>query len=123
MLRLFAKWRYLYLLTLSLWDYSIKWQIFFNYVLFGVIMLILQSVTFAQDLLPTNLILVEENTVFLVDKTQRKLHVYQPDANKKLIQVDIRSTDIGKNKGNKEKENDHRTPEGIYFLQKKNYAF
>lgn len=55
--------------------------------------------------------------MFLVDKAERKLYVFDRDKN--LISSEDYVTDIGKNDGAKEKRNDKRTPEGIYFFQKK----
>lgn len=54
--------------------------------------------------------------VFLVDKSLRTLFVYEREGTKikKLAEY---PADIGKNDGNKMKENDHKTPEGIYFFQ------
>lgn len=56
--------------------------------------------------------------IFLVDKSKRLMRVYETQANG-ITQVDEYPTDIGKNDGNKTKRDDHKTPEGIYFLQKK----
>jgi murein L,D-transpeptidase YafK len=52
---------------------------------------------------------------FVVDKTTRTLSVYHWDG-KDLKLESEHPTDIGKKAGPKVKENDHRTPEGIYFL-------
>lgn len=55
--------------------------------------------------------------VFVVDKNKRTLSVYQSEGDvlKKIIE---HPTDIGKNSGPKTKQNDFKTPVGIYFLQK-----
>lgn len=55
--------------------------------------------------------------VILVDKSQRKLMIYERNGETiaKIKEID---TDIGKNGGNKTKRDDHKTPEGIYFFQK-----
>lgn len=52
---------------------------------------------------------------FVVDKTARTLRVYKVDGD--LLQlIEEHPADIGKNSGDKEKANDHKTPVGIYFL-------
>ncbi len=56
--------------------------------------------------------------IFLVDKSKRLMRVFENQGSG-VIQVDEYPTDIGKNDGNKTKKDDHKTPEGIYFLQKK----
>jgi murein L,D-transpeptidase YafK len=56
--------------------------------------------------------------IFVVGKKERTLWVYERDG-KLLKLVEKFDTDIGKNHGDKTKENDHKTPEGIYFLLKK----
>lgn len=56
--------------------------------------------------------------VFIVGKKEKTLWVYAREGDKLKI-VDKYETDIGKKPGPKEKENDHRTPTGIYFLQKR----
>lgn len=54
---------------------------------------------------------------FVVDKAKRTLYVYEwKDQDLNLIAE--YPTDMGKKTGDKTKENDHRTPVGIYFLQK-----
>lgn len=52
---------------------------------------------------------------FVVDKSKRTLQVYQWK-NEDLFKIAEYPTDIGKKNGDKMKENDHRTPVGIYFL-------
>lgn len=54
---------------------------------------------------------------FVVDKSKRTLSVFEWK-NGKLEKRAEYPTDIGKNSGDKTKTNDHRTPVGIYFLQK-----
>lgn len=54
--------------------------------------------------------------VFLVDKSARTLFLYERE-DTKIKKVGEFPADIGKNGGNKTKENDHKTPEGIYFFQ------
>lgn len=55
------------------------------------------------------------NTVFVVDKAARLLTIweYSGEGAKKVAEY---PTDIGKKEGAKLKLNDHRTPEGVYFL-------
>ncbi|MCE3010638.1 MAG: L,D-transpeptidase family protein [Proteobacteria bacterium] len=87
---------------------------------------IIPAVTSAQSqdetLFPSGMIAIPEdphfsNYSFVVDKSKRMLYVYegQGEKIKKLAEY---PTDIGKNSGDKQKENDHRTPVGIYFLEK-----
>lgn len=56
--------------------------------------------------------------VFLVDKKERKLLVFERDG-ETIRQIESLPADIGKSDGNKEKANDSRTPEGIYFFETK----
>ncbi|MGZ3841999.1 MAG: L,D-transpeptidase family protein [Bdellovibrio sp.] len=56
--------------------------------------------------------------VLLVDKEQRKLSVFERNG-QEIKKVEEYPTDIGKNGGNKTKRDDRRTPEGIYFLEKR----
>lgn len=75
------------------------------------------------DLLPASLLQISETEafsryVFLVDKELRKLSVFE--RNGELIQkITEYPADIGKMGGNKTKRDDHKTPEGIYFLQER----
>jgi murein L,D-transpeptidase YafK len=71
--------------------------------------------------LPANLLQISETDafskyVFLVDKGQRKLFVYERQGSTIRL-ADEFDTDIGKNDGAKTKRDDHKTPEGIYFLE------
>lgn len=53
---------------------------------------------------------------FVVDKTKRTLSVYETIGDEiKLIEE--YPTDIGKQLGDKTRQNDHKTPVGIYFLE------
>nr|BFD62210.1 hypothetical protein BdHM001_08910 [Bdellovibrio sp. HM001] len=76
-----------------------------------------------KELLPASLLQISETEafsryVFLVDKEQRKLSVFE--RNGELIQkITEYPADIGKMGGNKTKRDDHKTPEGIYFLQER----
>lgn len=56
--------------------------------------------------------------VLLVDKEQRKLSVFERNG-ENIKKVEEYPTDIGKNGGNKTKRDDRKTPEGIYFLEKR----
>jgi murein L,D-transpeptidase YafK len=82
-----------------------------------------QNNTAAANLLPSDLLQISSTDafskyVFLVDKTARHLQVYERKGEtiEKIIDV---PSDMGKNLGNKSKRDDHRTPEGIYFFEKK----
>lgn len=54
---------------------------------------------------------------FVVDKAKRTLSVYEWLNNQPKLVSEF-PADIGKKTGDKTKQNDHRTPVGIYFLQK-----
>jgi murein L,D-transpeptidase YafK len=76
----------------------------------------------SSDLLPSDLLQISSTDafskyVFLVDKSARNLAVYERKGEtiEKILDV---PSDIGKNTGNKEKRDDARTPEGIYFFEK-----
>lgn len=56
--------------------------------------------------------------VFLVDKNTRKLLVFEHNG-ETIKKIDEVPADIGKNGGNKTKRDDHKTPEGIYFFEKR----
>jgi murein L,D-transpeptidase YafK len=71
--------------------------------------------------LPANLLQISETDSFskyvlLVDKDQRKLFVYERQGSTIKLTEEF-DADIGKNDGNKTKRDDHKTPEGIYFLE------
>lgn len=73
--------------------------------------------------LPASLLQISETEafskyVFLVDKEQRKLTVFERNG-EKIKKVEEYPADIGKNGGNKTKRDDHKTPEGIYFLEQR----
>lgn len=81
------------------------------------------SQTEAIEVLPDSLLQISETDafskyVFLVDKEKRKLSVFERNG-ENIKKVDEYPTDIGKMGGNKTKRDDHKTPEGIYFLEKK----
>lgn len=73
---------------------------------------------FPADLLQISSTEAFSKHVFLVDKSERKLLIFERSGEtiKKLLEV---SADIGKRDGNKTKQDDHKTPEGIYILQSK----
>ncbi|MBX2988963.1 MAG: L,D-transpeptidase family protein [Bdellovibrionaceae bacterium] len=73
---------------------------------------------FPADLLQISTTQAFSKHVMLVDKSARKLMIFERDG-ETIRKIDEIPADIGKNNGNKEKENDHRTPEGIYFFQQK----
>jgi len=77
----------------------------------------------AQEVFPENLLQISATQafskyVFVVDKSLRKLMVYERDSDT-IKKVEEMTADIGKNNGKKEKRDDHKTPEGIYFFQEK----
>ncbi|NBW99778.1 hypothetical protein EBR03_09440, partial [bacterium] len=72
------------------------------------------------DQFPSGLISLSQDpalstTAIVVDKATRTLKVYEVNGSqpKKVVE---HPTDIGKKSGDKQRENDHRTPVGIYFL-------
>lgn len=72
---------------------------------------------------PEGLISIPDNDhfskyVFVVGKKERTLWVYERIGDQLKI-IENFSTDMGKSDGEKTKANDHKTPTGIYFLQKK----
>ncbi|MNJ98434.1 L,D-transpeptidase catalytic domain [compost metagenome] len=74
-------------------------------------------------LLPAPLLQISEIEAFsryvlLVDKEQRKLSVFERNGEKVQL-VQEYPADIGAMGGNKTKRDDKKTPEGIYFLEKK----
>lgn len=75
------------------------------------------------EALPAGLISLSDESTFsphflLVDKKKRVLRVYKNEDGypKRVLEV---PSDLGKMDGDKMRENDHRTPVGIYFLQEK----
>lgn len=89
-----------------------------------VAMILLPFQAFAEEgRLPADLLQISGTEAFskyvlLVDKSARKLIVYERNS-ESIQKIDEVPTDIGKSNGNKTKENDHKTPEGIYFFQTK----
>lgn len=76
-----------------------------------------------EELFPADLLSISETDafskyVFVVDKSLRTLSLFERDGTH-IKKIKEWTTDIGKNDGNKTKENDHKTPEGIYFLERK----
>jgi len=55
-------------------------------------------------------------TVLLVDKSQQRLLVLKSDAPRNIQAIDTFRITTGKIEGNKEKEGDQKTPEGIYTI-------
>lgn len=75
-----------------------------------------------ESLFPSGLISLSTESrfspfTFVVDKAKRTLSVYEWQNNQPKLVSEF-PTDIGKKTGDKTKQNDHRTPIGIYFLQK-----
>lgn len=84
---------------------------------------LLSTRAWAQEVFPENLLQISATQafskyVFVVDKSLRKLMVYERDSDT-IRKVEEMTADIGKNNGKKEKKDDHKTPEGIYFFQLK----
>ncbi len=73
---------------------------------------------FPADLLQISNTEAFSKYVFLVDKNERKLLVFEHNG-ETIKKIDEVPADIGKNGGNKTKRDDQRTPEGIYFFEKK----
>lgn len=76
-----------------------------------------------KDSWPASLLQISETEAFsryvlLVDKDKRKLSVFERNG-EQIRKVEEYPADIGKNGGNKTKRDDHRTPEGIYFLERR----
>ncbi|MFN7728971.1 MAG: murein L,D-transpeptidase family protein [Bdellovibrio sp.] len=74
-----------------------------------------QSPTFPSGLLSLG---DHSRVIFVADKTRRFLRVYEFQNKRPHLVLEVPS-DIGKNNGDKERENDYKTPVGIYFLQQK----
>lgn len=76
------------------------------------------SYSFAQDFLPSNILMTDEkfaHHVILVEKATHKLYLYENSGtNPKLIKTYNSVT--GKFKGDKSINGDHKTPEGIYSI-------
>ncbi len=100
----------------------------FSWKVLGVAMIMLgTNSAFSQNeaapVFPADLLSITETDafskfVFVVDKSARKLTIYERDG-KQIKKVNEFPADIGKSGGNKTKRDDHKTPEGIYFLEKK----
>src|SRR5690606_34992220 len=80
--------------------------------------------TFSEmEKLPADLLQISGTEAFskyvlLVDKKERKLMVFERNG-ETIKKIDEVPADIGKKNGNKTKQDDAKTPEGIYFFQKK----
>lgn len=91
-------------------------------LLFGLT-LVAQTFCFASTEIPAGVITLSDESrfsqnIFLVDKTARTLSVFSWSDGKLKLDTTL-PADIGKKNGAKKRENDHRTPEGIYFLLEK----
>ncbi|MFP5519339.1 MAG: L,D-transpeptidase family protein [Bdellovibrionia bacterium] len=76
-----------------------------------------------EELFPADLLSISETEAFskyvlVVDKSKRTLAIYEREG-AHIKKVEEWTADIGKNNGNKTKKDDHKTPEGIYFLEKR----
>lgn len=95
-----------------------------RFVLLSALFILLSQPSKAQqEVFPENLLQISATQafskyVFVVDKSLRKLMVYERD-NQTIRKVEEMTADIGKNNGKKERKDDHKTPEGIYFFQEK----
>jgi murein L,D-transpeptidase YafK len=81
------------------------------------------ATTTTPELFPENLLQISATEafskyVFIVDKSLRKLMVYER-AGETIRKVEDMVSDMGKSNGKKERQDDHKTPEGIYFFQTK----
>ncbi len=90
-----------------------NWLIFISMILGGFF-------ASAEGLFPSGLLSGGDHSrvVFVVDKSKRFLRVYDVSGARPILLAEHPS-DIGKKDGDKVKENDSRTPTGIYFLQKR----
>ena len=98
---------------------KIRWLLLLSFI--SCYSLTSQSET--EALLPSGLIQLPISSqisshIFVVDKTARELIVYESNGEQLKTLVKY-PTDIGKGSGNKVREGDFKTPEGIYFLQEK----
>ncbi len=92
-------------------------------ILFSVLLVFLSQPLKAEDVFPENLLQISATAafskyVFVVDKSLRKLMVYERDG-ETIKKIEEMTADIGKNNKRKIKKDDHATPEGIYFFQEK----
>ena len=75
--------------------------------------------TIANDYLPANIFQMDRKLthhVIVVEKSTHRLFIYEnTNGAPKLIKTFTSAT--GKFRGNKFSQGDHKTPEGIYFLQ------
>jgi murein L,D-transpeptidase YafK len=53
----------------------------------------------------------------LVDKSKKKIHVVDNSSGSPVV-IESYDSDLGKNPGDKHSLGDHRTPEGVYFLER-----
>lgn len=91
-------------------------MIFFRHTLWVLIFVSFRAT--AQDFAPANLLRLEErfaHHVLLVEKSTHSLHLYQ---NQEGLPKLVKTFKIasGKSRGDKLREGDHKTPEGVYSL-------
>lgn len=59
--------------------------------------------------------------IFVVDKSARSLEIWKsdigPDSKRRFVRFAAYPADLGRSTGAKLSEGDHKTPEGVYFLQ------
>ena len=101
----------------------LKSFVLMTFMLFSILVQAEDNPSATPELLPADLLQISNTEafskyVFLVDKKERKLIVFERNA-ETLKKIDEVPADIGKNDGNKTKANDHKTPEGIYFFHSK----
>lgn len=86
--------------------------------IFTLCLSILIGQVFANEFLPSNILMMDEkftHHVILVEKSTHKVHLYENfQSTPKLVKTF--STATGKFKGNKFINGDHKTPEGIYTI-------
>lgn len=89
-------------------------------ILLGAPMAIAADAGEGTSLFPSGLLSLGNHSkvVFVADKARRFLRVYEFENRRPRMVLEVPS-DIGKIGGDKERENDHKTPVGIYFLQQK----
>jgi murein L,D-transpeptidase YafK len=82
-----------------------------------------ESMSQKENMLPLGIYQLSQHPAlsthaFLVSKESRLLQVYEPNGDSIRLVAEY-PADIGKSDGDKTKANDHKTPEGIYFLETK----
>lgn len=84
----------------------------------GATVPVAEAVTYPEGLISISPRSEFSKHIFMVDQTRRILRVYQYDNGLPRL-VQEYPSDLGKRAGEKRRENDHRTPVGIYFLEQK----